>query len=187
MINNWRNDWNNKLSFYFTQIAPYRYGEGTNSQYLREAQFKSMSVPKTGMAVTLDIGNVDNIHPGNKKDVGERLAFWALAKDYNKKIVYSGPIYKSFKVDKDKIILSFDSAKELELKLRNGKNNFQIAGDDKIFKEAQVTVNGNKLIVNSQEIKEPKAVRYCWSDILEGTLFNEAGLPASSFRTDDWK
>ncbi len=186
MINNWRNDWKSQFSFYFAQISPYKYGEGTNSQLLREAQFQSLSVPKTGMAVTLDIGNVDNIHPGNKKDVGERLALWALAKDFGKKLIYSGPSYKSAKIQKDKMVLAFEHAKGLELKLRDGKNNFQIAGDDKIFKDAFVTISGNKLIVSSPEVKEPKAIRYCWSDVAEGTLFNEAGLPASSFRTDNW-
>ncbi|MDP3583165.1 MAG: sialate O-acetylesterase, partial [Ignavibacteria bacterium] len=178
MINNWRSNWKNQFSFYFAQISPYRYDEGTNSQLLREAQFQSLSVPKSGMAVTLDIGNVENIHPGNKKDVGERLALWALAKDFGKKLIYSGPGYKSAKIQNDKMVLTFEHAKGLELKLRDGKNNFQIAGEDKVFKDAFVTITGNKLIVSSPEVKVPKAVRYCWSDIAEGTLFNEAGLPA---------
>lgn len=187
MINNWRIDWNNKFSFYFTQIAPYRYGEGTNSHLLREAQFQSMSVPKTGMAVTLDIGIVDNIHPGNKRDVGERLALWALAKDYGKKISYSGPIYKTAKAVNGEMHLTFAHSEGMQVKLRNGKTNFQIAGDDKEFKDANVIVRADKLVLFSPDVKEPKAVRYCWSDIEEATLFNKAGLPASSFRTDDWK
>lgn len=187
MINNWRSDWKNQFSFYFTQIAPYRYDAGTNSQLLREAQFQSMSVPKTGMAVTLDIGNVENVHPGNKKDVGDRLAFWALTKDYGKKVVYSGPIYKSAKADNDKMILTFEDANGLEIKTRDGKTNFQIAGEDKIFYDANVTLQKNEIAVSASEVKEPKAVRYCWSDISEATFFNSAGLPASSFRTDDWK
>lgn len=184
MIESWRDAWKDKFSFYFTQIAPYRY-EGNISQELREAQFLSMAVPKSGMAVTMDISDIDNIHPGNKKDVGERLALWALNKDYRKKLVYSGPVYKSSVAKDGKMILTFEHAKGLEIKLRGGKNNFQIAGEDKVFKEAIVEVNGNKLIVFSNEIADPKAVRYCWSDIDEGTLFNGAGLPASSFRTDN--
>lgn len=187
MINNWRSDWKRQLSFYYTQIAPFRYDEGTNSQLLREAQFQSMSVPKTGMAVTMDIGTIENVHPGNKKDVGERLARWALAKDYGKKVVVSGPVYKSAKVVNGKIVLSFDYADQLEIKLRDGKNNFLIAGEDKLFTEAIVEIKGKTLIVSSPNVKEPKAVRYCWSDIAEGTLFNGSGLPSSSFRTDDWK
>ncbi|MBU1097545.1 MAG: sialate O-acetylesterase [Bacteroidetes bacterium] len=189
MIKSWRTSWGiGDFPFYFTQIAPYKYSAGTNSQLLREAQLKSLSVPNTGMAVTLDIGNPDNIHPANKKDVGERLAFWALAKDYNKKVICSGPLYKSIKIDSNKIILSFDYAVEsLVVKPINGKMNFQIAGDNKNFIEAEVKVEGKKLIAYNQAIVKPVAVRYAWSDTDEATLFNSAGLPASSFRTDDWE
>lgn len=188
MIKNWREDWGQNFSFYYVQIAPYNYGEQTPSQKLREAQLKTLSVPKTGMAVTLDIGNPQNIHPGNKKDVGERLALWALAKDYNKKVVYSGPIYKSMKTVKDRIELTFDYVDGgLVIKERNGENNFLIAGEDKVFKKAQVKVVGKKLIVTNPEIKNPVAVRYCWDNTSEATLFNKAGLPASSFRTDNWE
>lgn len=188
MINGWRESWNiGDFPFYFVQIAPYRYDEGTNSQLLREAQLKSLSVPNTGMAVTLDIGNPDNIHPSNKKDVGERLALWALAKDYNKKVVYSGPVYKSMETKDNKIILSFDYAGDnLVIKPLNGKLNFQIAGEDKNFVDAEVIVEGKSLAVYSPSILKPIAVRYAWSDTDEATLFNSAGLPASSFRTDNW-
>ncbi len=186
MINNWRSEWKNQFSFYFTQIAPYRYAEGTNSQLLREAQFESMYIPKTGMAVTLDIGNIDNIHPGNKKDVGERLALWALKKDYGKKVVFSGPVYKSAKVVNTEMHLFFDHSDFMKIGMRDGKTNFQIAGEDKIFKDANVIVHKNKLAVSSPDVKNPKAVRYCWSDITEATLYGKTGLPASSFRTDDW-
>lgn len=189
MIKNWREDWKEgNFPFYYVQIAPYNYGDLTQSQKLREAQLQTLSVPKTGMAVTLDIGNPENIHPGNKKDVGERLALWALAKDYNKKVVYSGPIYKSMKIVNDKIELTFDYADGgLIIKERNGENNFLIAGEDKVFKKAEVKVIGKKLIVSNPEIKNPVAVRYCWDNISEATLFNKAGLPASSFRTDNWE
>lgn len=187
MVENWRNLWGDEFSFYYTQIAPYRYGEGTNSQLLREAQFQSLSVPKTGMAVTLDIGNIINIHPGNKKDVGERLALWALAKDYNRNVVYSGPVYKSFVVEPDKIIMTFDHAEGIKLVSKNGSLNFQIAGADKIFHDAEAKVSGSTVVVSSPKVKAPVAVRYCWSDTSEATLFNGAGLPASSFRTDNWK
>ncbi len=189
MIRNWREDWKQgNFSFYFVQIAPYNYGEQTQSQKLREAQMQTLSVPATGMAVTLDIGNPENIHPGNKKDVGKRLALWALAKNYNKKVIYSGPIYKSIKIVNDKIELTFDYADGgLIIKERNGENNFLIAGEDKVFKKAEVKVIGKKLIVSNPEIKKPVAVRYCWDNTSEATLFNKAGLPASSFRTDNWE
>jgi sialate O-acetylesterase len=188
MIKNWRNDWNiGNFPFYYVQIAPYNYGNTTFSELLREAQLKTLSVPNTGMVVTLDIGNPQNVHPGNKKDVGDRLAFWALAKTYNKKLSYSGPLYKTMKVQNNKITLSFDYATGgLLLKPLNGAYNFMIAGEDKVFKKARVKINGNKLAISNPEIKNPVAVRYAWSNIAEATLFNNKGLPASSFRTDNW-
>lgn len=189
MIQSWRDSWQlGDFPFYYVQIAPYNYGSQTFSELLREAQFKSLSVKNSGMVVTLDIGNPNDIHPSNKKDVGERLAFWALAKIYNKKIDYSGPVYKSMKVEKDKIKLTFDFAKSgLVLKELNGENNFMIAGADKVFKKAKIKIDGNKLIVFSDEVKNPVAVRYAFTNISEATLFNKFGLPASSFRTDDWE
>ncbi|MDP4174962.1 MAG: sialate O-acetylesterase [Bacteroidota bacterium] len=186
MISNWREAWKiGNFPFYYVQIAPYNYGEQIHSEKLREAQLLSLSVPKTGMAVTLDIGNVNNIHPGNKKAVGERLASWALVKDYNKKGIYSGPVFKSAKIQNDKIILSFDHAEGgLLINEKNGDNNFLIAAKDGIFVKAIVKVSGKKLIVSSPLVKEPLYVRYAWSNISEATLFNKMGLPASSFRTD---
>lgn len=187
MIKNWRNDWHNEFSFYFAQIAPFNYGEERQSQRLREAQLQTLSLQKTGMAVTLDIGNATNIHPSNKTEVGERLARWALAKEYCKKIPYSGPIYKSMKIRNSTAILSFDHADGLIVKKKDAKASFQIAGEDSVFKEAEVTVQGKTLLVYSPEIKRPIAVRYAWSNVPEATLFNKAGLPASSFRTDNWE
>ncbi len=188
MIKNWREEWGlGDFPFYYVQIAPYNYGPNVESQKLREAQLITLSVPNTGMAVTLDIGNPNNIHPADKKNVGERLARWALAKNYGKKIDFSGPIYKSMKIDGNKIILSFDYADGgLVVKEINGENNFLIAGNDKVFKKARVEIQNDKLIVYSESIENPVAVRYCWDNISEGTLFNKAGLPASSFRTDNW-
>jgi sialate O-acetylesterase len=189
LIKNWRKDWQlGDFPFYFVQIAPYNYGDQTHSELLREAQLKTLAVKNTGMVVTLDIGNPQNIHPANKKDVGERLALWALAKDYNKKISFSGPIYKSMKIDHDKVIITFDYANNgLMIKELNGENNFLIANKDKIFRKAKVKVEGNKLIVSNDEVKNPVAVRYAFTNTSEATLFNKEGLPASSFRTDDWE
>lgn len=189
MIKNWREDFmRGDFPFYYTQIAPYNYGVGTNSQRVREAQMVSLKTLNTGMAVTLDIGNPNNIHPTNKKDVGERLALWALAKDYGKKIVYSGPIYKSMKIIEGKITISFDHADGgLMVKERESGNNFLIAGEDKKFVKANVNITGKDLVVFNPLVPNPVAVRYCWDDTSEATVFNKAGLPASSFRTDDWQ
>jgi sialate O-acetylesterase len=189
MISNWRNDWGlGDFPFYYVQIAPYNYGGETNSQRLREAQLVSLSTPNVGMAVTMDIANPINIHPGKKKEVGERLAFWALAKDYNQDVVYSGPIFKSIRTENGKAVLTFDfSESGLLVTPINGKNNFTIAGKDQKFLPANVQVQGRELVVFNPKISEPVAVRYSWSDTDEGTLFNKDGLPASSFRTDNWK
>lgn len=189
LLKNWRDRFNvGDFPFYYVQIAPYKYGAGTNSQLLREAQFLSLKNKNTGLAVTLDIGDPGNIHPANKQDVGKRLALWALAKNYGKKIVYSGPLYKSMKSEFGKITLEFEHhAGGLELKLLNGENNFLIAGEDRVFKKAIVVVEGKRLKLFNQEISNPVAVRYAWSETDEATLFNKAGLPAPTFRTDDWK
>lgn len=188
LIADWRNVFQNSgLPFYYVQIAPYDYGKDSKSELLREAQMETQSVKNTGMVVTMDIGNPKNIHPCDKEDVGKRLASWALAKTYGKNISYSGPVYKSMKVAKGKMILTFDFAKRgLILKEKDGENNFLIAGVDSVFRKAVVIVKGNTLIVSSPEITKPVAVRYAWSNIEEGTLFNKEGLPASSFRTDNW-
>jgi sialate O-acetylesterase len=187
MIKNWREDWKNEFSFYFVQIAPFQYGDRTQSQRLREAQLFSLSVPKTGMAVTLDIGDSADVHPKDKQSVGERLARWALANDYGKKkITVSGPLYTSYKVVEDKIVLLFKYADGLKMKLYNDRTYFQIAGADSVFKDAVVEVKKNTLIVSSSEVKNPIAVRYGWENVVHGTLFNKFNLPASSFRTDTW-
>lgn len=189
MIKNWREDWNRgKFPFYYAQISPYDYGVDSKSYIVREAQLKTLSVPNTGMVVTSDIGDVTNIHPANKQDVGGRLALWALAKDYHKKVVYSGPLYKKMEVKGNSVVITFDHADGgLVFKDRNGATNFLISGSDKVFKKADVKVDGKKLILSNAEINVPVAVRYMWSNTEESTLYNKAGLPASCFRTDNWE
>ena len=188
MIKNWRDVWNQgDFPFYYVQIAPYNYDETLTGALLREAQFRSMKTPHTGMAVTMDIGNVDDIHPTNKQDVGKRLSLWALANTYNKKTVFSGPMYKSMKIEGDKIRLNFDyigkglKAKDVEL------DHFEISANDREFKIAKAVIDGENVIVQSSEIKQPVAVRYAFTNTAEASLFNNADLPASSFRTDDWQ
>jgi sialate O-acetylesterase len=192
LIENWRNDF--KLSdfpFYYVQIAPFAYDAPTQSQYLREAQTAALAVKNTGMVVTLDIGDEENIHPVNKQDVGARLAFWALAKTYGRKMAYSGPIYKSTRKRKGSLEVLFEHA-EKGLVVREGirGSGFQIAGADRVFKDVAprgIRVRGNRLIVSHPDIAFPQAVRYAFSNTSEATLFNKDGLPAPSFRTDDWQ
>lgn len=187
MIDCWRQQWGGKpFPFYYVQIAPYDYGESTRSQELREAQMLTLRHPHTGMAVTLDIG-APSIHPPNKQEVGRRLALWALAKEYGRKLVFSGPVYKKMAVRGDQIILSFDYAGS-GLKAGNaGLIGFEIAGADQRFVPAQAHLAGKKVVVSSPQVARPVAVRYAWSNLATASLFNLENLPASSFRTDDWK
>jgi sialate O-acetylesterase len=188
LIGGWRTLWNDPdMPFYFVQLAPYRYGgDATRLAGIWEAQQATLSVPHTGMAVTVDIGNVTDIHPRNKQDVGRRLALWALAKDYGRKdLVYSGPLYKSMRVDGDSIRISFDYLGG-GLVSRDGKplTHFTIAGADGKFVAAQAEINGDVVVVHADEVKEPKAVRFAWHEEAEPNLSNKSGLPASPFRTD---
>jgi len=188
MIKNWRRDWGQgNFPFYYVQIAPFRYREQFAGAELREAQFMTLSVPNTGMAVTMDIGNVNNIHPTNKQDVGKRLALWALAKTYGDKgIVYSGPIYKSMKVEGDKIRLFFDCVGGGLIAEGGELTHFTIAGKDKKFFTAKAVIDSNTIVVSNDKVKRPVAVRFAWSNTAVPNLFNKEGLPASSFRTDNW-
>lgn len=192
MIRDWRDQWNEKFPFLFVQLAPFRYGNHDPAlcAELWDAQLKTLkNVENTGMAVTTDIATLNNIHPPNKQDVGDRLARWALAKTYGKDgIVYSGPIYKSMKVEGNKIRLAFNHV-DGGLKTRDGKapNEFQIASAKGDFVPAQAKIEGDAVVVWSDQVSQPAAVRMGWRDTAQPNLMNEAGLPASPFRTDDRK
>jgi sialate O-acetylesterase len=187
MIKDWRTKWNQgDFPFYYVQIAPYYYGPNGAAAELREAQLMTLSVPNTGMAVTMDIGNPKDIHPKNKKDVGYRLALCALAKTYGEDVKYSFPIYKSMETQGNKIVLSFDNTYGGLYALNGSLMNFTIAGDDKKFVPAKAVIDGNTVIVSSSKVENPVAVRFAWGSADASNLYNTAGLPSSSFRTDDW-
>lgn len=190
MIQSWRNAWRQgEFPFYFVQIAPYNYADpdSPESAELRESQLAALELKNTGVAVTLDIGMADNIHPANKKDVGERLALWALAKDYGKAdLVYSGPIYKSIEIDDGKLVLSFDQIGSGIASKEKYLSGFTIAGKDKKFVEATAVIEKDQVIVTNEKIKEPVAVRYTWKNVPKCSLFNKEGLPAPTFKTDNW-
>jgi sialate O-acetylesterase len=191
LISGWRSVWGKEdLPFGFVQLASYKYGNSppTNLAGIWEAQTATLAVPHTGMAVTVDISDVKDIHPKNKQEVGKRLSLWALAKVYGKSdLVYSGPIYKSMKVDGNKIRLAFDHVGG-GLAARDGQplTWFKVAGEDKNFVEAEAKVEGNEVVVSSQSVEKPVAVRFAWDQIAEPNLSNKEGLPASPFRTDKW-
>jgi sialate O-acetylesterase len=194
VITNWREKWNEgNFPFLYVQLAnfmePKNQPSESNWALLREAQMKTLSVPNTGMAVTSDIGEWNDIHPLNKEDVGRRLALIAEKLAYgDKKVVYSGPLYQSMQVQGNKIILTFsNTGSGLIAKGGGDLKYFAIAGDDKKFVWAKAAIDGNKVIVYSDQVPHPVAVRYAWADNPEGAnLYNKEGLPASPFRTDDW-
>jgi len=187
LIEGWRNVWNNpEMPFYFVQLAPFRYGgDPTQLAGIWEAQRASLAIPHTGMAVTTDIGNVADIHPRNKQEVGRRLALWALAKTYKRPVkVYSGPLYKRMKVEGNKIRLRFDQVGG-GLVSRDGKplTHFSIAGEDGKFVDAQAEIDGSSVVVSSPQVARPTAVRFGWHQEAEPNFGNQEGLPASPFRT----
>jgi sialate O-acetylesterase len=187
MIKSWRKAWNSgDFPFCFVQIAPYS-GYGTNSALLREAQFQALSLENTGMAVTLDIaGDASDIHPVDKQDVGKRLALWALANKYGEKAMeFSGPVFKNSRTEGSTIRIYFDHADSLYVKYTDARQ-FYIAGDDRLFVPAKVKADSNSIVVWSDVVTKPVAVRYAFQNDSKGVLYNRAGLPASSFRTDSW-
>ncbi|HUV00555.1 MAG TPA: sialate O-acetylesterase [Bacteroidales bacterium] len=187
MIQNWRDSWGIKdFPFYYVQIAPYVYSnvDSTESALLREAQEKALELPGTGMAVTLDIATVMNIHPPYKKEVGERLAAFAFNNDYEIPTPCTGPVYKSMSVEGSTIKIRFDNSGD-GLVSRNGRlKEFEIAGEDGKYVMASAgIVNNNEVVVYSPLVNEPVSVRYCWRNGAEASVFNSAGLPAWQFRT----
>ena len=188
MISDWRQEWGKEFPFYYVQIAPFSYGRTFEGALIREAQLKSLATPNTGMVVVSDIGNIRDIHPKNKIDVGKRLANWALNKTYGlESIPYSGPIYNHMEIEKNKIRIFFDYADQGLMAKGENLTPFQIAGEDKNFVDAIATIDGNTIIVYAKEVQSPMAVRFAFSNTTEPNLFNKEGLPASSFRTDNWE
>ncbi|MBN1155817.1 9-O-acetylesterase [candidate division KSB1 bacterium] len=192
MIRNWRNDWaQGDFPFYYVQLANYRAVKEipveSDWAELREAQLMTLELENTGMAVIIDIGEADDIHPRNKQDVGKRLALNARHHDYDEDIEYSGPIYKSHVVENDEVRLFFDHrGSGLVAKGEAKLKGFAIAGADRTFHWADARIEGESVVVSSPEVAQPVAVRYAWADNPICNLFNEEGLPASPFRTDDW-
>lgn len=191
LIKNWRNEWGiGNFPFYYVQIAPYDYDTpGLNSALIREAQLKTLTaVENVGMTCLMDIGEKQIIHPANKEVGGERLAYLALAKTYGiKGIAYSGPVLKDMIIEGSIVKLTFDHAKHGLNTFGKELVNFKIAGKNKRFYPADASINWQGITLFSAYVKEPVAVRYAFDDFVVGELFNTEGLPASSFRTDDWE
>lgn len=204
LISGWRAKWNQgDFPFYIVQISNFNRMSGSDDgktwSPVRDAQRQALSIPNTGLAVTIDIGESKDIHPKNKQDVGKRLALWALAGPYGQAIEPSGPLYKAYSVEGSKIRVTFDHAKDgLMIGKKEGLDPvvadnqekikwIEIAGQDQSFKRADAVIEGSELVVSSAEVASPVAVRYAYKqDPTGANLYNGQGLPASPFRTDSW-
>ncbi|MEP0417900.1 sialate O-acetylesterase, partial [Reichenbachiella sp.] len=188
MVKGWRAKWGiGEFPFYYCQIAPYKYTNEVNTAFLREAQLEaSKEIPNSGMACLLDAGDENYIHPSKKRIAGERLAYLALKNTYGISGIHAeGPKFVEMKIDSSSVELTFDkdlSSFGRDLKL------FELAGEDKKFYPAQaVILRRNKIVATSEDVLKPVAARYGFKNFVQGDLFDLYGLPASSFRTDDWE
>ena len=194
MIRDWRDHWKQgDFPFLFVQLASFMEQKPDPSEsewaLLRESQQRALSLPKTGMAVAIDVGEWNDIHPLNKKEVGKRLALTAQKVAYDdKNVVYSGPIFRTAKFKNGKAVISFDQlGSGLMVKGGGVLQGFAVAGADKRFVWAEARIENNEIVVQSPKVPEPVAVRYAWADNpANANLYNRDGLPAAPFRTDDW-
>ncbi len=197
MISDWRKQWKQgDFPFYFVQLANFNAANGNSLvgsawAELREAQAMALALPNTGMAVIIDVGESYDIHPKNKQDVGKRLAALALNKTYGENIVCGGPKYESMAVNGNSVSLKFSNVSNNKWMVKDKYGyikGFEIAGADKKFYYAQARIEGNAIVVSSDAVKNPVAVRYAWcDDPIDANLFNAEGFPAEPFRTDNWR
>nr|WP_199074974.1 sialate O-acetylesterase [Pedobacter sp. ASV19] len=197
MVKEWRNAWGmGEFPFYYAQIAPYNYeqlppyhkGGKFNSAFIRDAQRKSLDkIPNSGMAVLMDVGEENSIHPSNKEKGGERLAYLALGNLYGiKGFGYASPAYASMSLQGQNAVLKFTNARNGLTSYGKTITSFEIAGADQRFYPAKAVLSGSSIQVSSDQVKVPVAVRYAFKDFIQGELFGTDGLPVSSFRTDNW-
>lgn len=190
LITDWRRQWRSDFPFYFVQLANFMESKKIqpNSEWaaLREAQTKALKLDQVGMAVTIDIGLADDIHPKNKQEVGRRLALVALAGSYGKNVSGSAPVFRNYRIKGDKMELDFGQKQDgFQIKGTTLKG-FTIAGPDRVFYPAEAMVQNGKIIVFSPEVSIPLAARYGWADNPDCNLYGENGLPVAPFRTDCW-
>lgn len=187
LIRGWRTDFaQGDFPFYWVQLANYQLTDANNWAFLREAQTKTLALPATGQAVVIDLGDANDIHPRNKRDVGRRLARLALARDYNITMIDSGPVFAGAERIEYGFRIHFTQAEGGLFSPKNELTGFEVAGADKVFKTARAAIENGAVLVTSAEVAEPVAVRYAWQSSPEASLFNREGLPAGPFRTDSW-
>jgi sialate O-acetylesterase len=192
MIEDWRHHWDGQdFPFLFVQLANFQSAQQNPVEpetwpELREAQSLTLALPNTAQAVTIDIGEADDIHPRNKQDVGLRLALAALHTVYGRDVVHSGPAYRAMTVEGSTIRLHFDHVGGGLVADDGILNGFAIAGEDREFVWANAVIDGETIVVSAPDIASPVAVRYAWANNPVVSLYNRDGLPASPFRTDAW-
>lgn len=185
LVKDWRARWGYEFPFAWVQLPNFTHRDDGWCQ-VREAELKTLSLPKTGMAITLDIGNPANIHPTNKQDVGKRLAMWALGTVYGKDIATSGPLPAGHEIKDNAVVVKFSHTDGGLVAKGGDLKGFVLAGEDKQWHDAQGKIDGEKVIVTSADVPHPVALRYAWKDNPDCNLYNGAGIPATQFRTDDW-
>lgn len=187
LVTSWRALWQDEVPFAWVQLPNYRNSNSESWPRVRESMMKVLALPKTGMAITLDIGDPKDIHPKNKQDVGKRLSYWALSTVYGKPVAaISGPLPAGHQVEGSSIRISLKHAEGLKTRDGAAPRGLLIAGADKTWKPAVGEIKGTDLIVSSPDVTAPVAARYAWAENPDCNLVNGAGLPATSFRTDDW-
>ncbi|HVS51324.1 MAG TPA: sialate O-acetylesterase [Opitutaceae bacterium] len=183
LVSDWRKLWGRELPFYFVQLAAL--DNNSNSPQVREWQAEALRIPDTAMAVTIDIGDKKDVHPHNKAPLGDRLTLIALARDYGRKLEYSGPLCQSASVDRGAIRVKFSHAGGGLVAKDGALKTFEVAGADGKFVPAEATIEGDTLLVRAADVGAPVVARYAWANYPEGAnLYNAAGLPAAPFRTD---
>ncbi len=189
MIQQWRSSWGEgDFPFLFVQLASFAPGAKSPDAWptLRESQAKTLALPKTGMAVAIDIGDSYDIHPKNKQEVGRRLALSAEGIAYGRKIEYMGPTFKSLRADKGTLRLQFTHVAGGLVVRGQSLMGFEIAGQDQQFFPAEAKIEGNEVVLSSSRVAKPVAARYAWANDPKCNLYNKVGLPAPPFRSDDW-
>lgn len=186
LVTDWRKRWGYEFPFAWAQLPNFE-GPGRDWPTVREGMLKTLSVPKTGMGVNIDIGEAKNIHPKNKQEVGRRLSLWALGTVYGKEVPStSGPLPGGHEIRGGEVVVTFSHADGGLVAKDGDLEGFLIAGKDRQWKPAQARIDGDQVIISNPEVKAPAAVRYAWENFPTCNLYNGAGLPASPFRTDDW-
>jgi sialate O-acetylesterase len=193
MVHGWRKDFDREFPFYLVQLANFaKRGDGPADQpwrvslwsILRESQAQvAATLPQSGLAVAIDIGDPEDIHPKNKQEVGRRLALVALANEYGQDIEWSGPVFSTSQIQGTNVVLTFTHAAGLAARGGGAVTGFVIAGDDGLFQPAAAVIQGTTVRVSSPHVPKPVAVRYAWAGSPECNLVNSAGLPAGPFRT----